>query len=84
MSTSDIISLIDAEIATFQQARALIAPIAKSQYTTVTIVKPRKKPKFSPEALQRIAEGQHRRCSHESSTRLNGKVIAEKLRGSYI
>jgi hypothetical protein len=61
MSTSDIISLIDAEIATFQQARALIAPIAKSQYTTVTIVKPRKKPKFSPEALQRIAEGQHRR-----------------------
>jgi hypothetical protein len=61
MSTADIISLIDAEIAKFQEARALIAPVAESQYTIVAIVKPEKKRTHSPEARKRIADAQRKR-----------------------
>jgi hypothetical protein len=61
MSTRDIISLIDAEIAKLQQARTLIAPVAESQYTTVAKVEPKKKWTHSPEVRKRIANAQRKR-----------------------
>ena len=60
MSQTDILSLIEAEISRLEQARALIAEVAKSQYTVAT-AKPRKRRTLSPEARQRIVEAQRKR-----------------------
>jgi len=67
MSANDILSLIDAEIATLQKARALIAATGKGRpgrpkSTAVSTVKPRKKKRYlSPEGRARIAAAQKAR-----------------------
>ena len=63
MNTTDILTLIDAEIATLQQARAMVSgEVAKKgpgrpKSTAVSTVTPRKKKKrnLSPEGRARIA-----------------------------
>ena len=60
MTSPDLLFLIDAEISRLEQARALIAEVARSQYTVAT-AKPRKKRTLSPEALKRIVEAQRKR-----------------------
>jgi hypothetical protein len=67
MSANEILSLIDAEIASLQQARALIAGAipknspGRPKSTAVSAVKPKKKWKLSAEAREKIAEGQRKR-----------------------
>jgi hypothetical protein len=71
MNTTDILSLIDAEIATLQQARALIAaadsattkkrPGRPAKDTAAVTAKPTKKRKLTPEGRARIAEAVKRR-----------------------
>lgn len=60
MSLDDILSSIDSEIATLQQARALIAATGKNRpgrpkSTADSTVKPKKKRNLSPEGRARIA-----------------------------
>ena len=61
MSATDILTLIDAEIAELQQARALIAGAAKRgpgrppKSVAVPKDKPKQKRKMSPEGRARIA-----------------------------
>jgi uncharacterized ferritin-like protein (DUF455 family) len=60
MSTTDIIALIDDEIATLKQARALIAAMGKkrpgrpAKSVTVPTAKPKQKRKMSPEGRARL------------------------------
>lgn len=67
MSTSDILSLIDAEIANLQQARALLAASTngkspdRPKKTTLPVAKLRKKRTMSAEGRARIAEAQRKR-----------------------
>jgi len=60
MSTTHIIVLIDAEIATLQQAHALIAATGKRKpgrpkATAASLAQPQQKRKMSPEGRARIA-----------------------------
>jgi hypothetical protein len=67
MTPPDLLSLIDAEISRLEQARALIAAVAKSQYTTAATDKTRKKKRtLSPEARRRIAEAQRKRWAKQN------------------
>jgi hypothetical protein len=61
MSTTEILSLIDAEISRLEQARAILATIAKSQYTSNTALKTRKKRTMSLEGRARVADAQRKR-----------------------
>jgi hypothetical protein len=67
MSANDILSLIDAEIANLQQARALLVASTNGKLpdrpkkTTLLVAKLRKKRTMSPEGRARIAEAQRKR-----------------------
>lgn len=65
MNTSDILTIIDKEIATLQQARALIAATGKrkpGRPPSAPVAKPKKKKrKMSPEGRARIAAAQRAR-----------------------
>jgi hypothetical protein len=59
MSTTDIVELIDAEIASLKQARALIAATGqrkpgRSKATPAPVTKPKQKRKMSPEGRARL------------------------------
>ena len=67
MSTTDILSLIDAEISRLEEARALIAAFRDSRYTTTATVKPKDKKKgtMSPEGRARVAKAQRERWAKQ-------------------
>ena len=59
MSTSEVIALVDAEIAMLQHARALIATMGKKEpgrpeATVASVTKPKQKRKMSPEGRARL------------------------------
>jgi hypothetical protein len=67
MSANEILTLIDAEIATLQHARAALAGTAtkrgpgRPKSTAAPLVKPKKRRKLSAEARAKIAEAQRKR-----------------------
>lgn len=67
MSQTILLTLIDAEISRLEQGRALIAEVAKSQYTTVATDKTKRKKKgtMSPEGRARVAEAQRKRWAKQ-------------------
>src|SRR6266568_2341679 len=84
MNWTDILVMIDAEIAHLQQARTILAPITNPAKTIDTsedasekagpVARKRKKRKMSPEGRARIAEGTKRRWAAQKAKSYRGSV----------